>query len=697
MAGATGDAVNEALSEWLVVALISFSLIFQFSLHQIESWVRRRHPHLEPVMHMVYRELMVLGLVSILFLMYTQLAHPKPTAVHSFEFAHVFIFALAIFFVAAVMCALAASLRLSVYWKSIEHVALPHYRALKTEYTALRLRMHSRTSRVWRVVGWWLTDPRRLSRFRFLHETLAFHDLRFQIIFFRRLPDDFRFSAFLRRIKGIYFVDLVEPHYSLWILFLAAMLGDLVRRYASGDSVARLRTLSGTVRANDAGSAKDAGPVDDIAFREDVVGSAMLIAFALALIVIVQVLALKIRLIYWHLTKNPRIYYAHVHAVATSPLDLSQQTPGSLYPSTTLPGNNQNPISLTRANPHDTTPILSHPTAMNAIRPNGDPAGSGQSLEGQIWDDVERQPQAEASATGDKARPGVSFCDSTVVESAVTGSNASKREEKDLEAGAFRLSREWCADEVVMDREKLNGTGVHTGVASSPETQEVSLQNELLKHKSLAVKSPTLAKNREDVEQAREIEVKKYPWIVTKLIPRLGRVASAAEKLFWFGSHHLFFWCVQFSLFFSTVAMSASTASVLLRLFNNDAVTSLDIAALVVSVVCLLFVQLRVAFMLKKYVFVLVSASLLPEDIVKRTVRDLRHKRVIRVWDQSHTSEEEILEEEEILHENDEEDENEGGLETSENQSALQNRKTIGRYFREEAERGNMPGVSGNL
>ena len=67
---------------------------------------------------------------------------------------------------------------------------------------------------------WWFPNPAKLVRCWRLHEVITFHDIRFQVIYYRYLPDKFRFSAFLRKIKAVTFIELVERHWSLWVIFL---------------------------------------------------------------------------------------------------------------------------------------------------------------------------------------------------------------------------------------------------------------------------------------------------------------------------------------------------------------------------------------------------------------------------------------------------------------------------------------------
>lgn len=284
---AKGD-VSTITSEVLLIFLIVISLVFEILLHRIEHWVNHRHHHLQAVLKVLYRELMVLGVVSFSFIIYEVTKKPEGSLVLSFEFAHVFIFLLAIFYTIVVLSTMSASLRLSHRWKRMEQIDLVQYLHMKDQYTRLRLRVHKHRGTLWRVVRWWFPNFRDLWRYWQLHEIMAFHDIRFQFIYYRNLPEHFRFSSFLRRIKAVTFVHLVESHWSLWVIFLALVGADIIRR-KSTDS-----------------------PGSD--GKVDKVESPLIIVAAILLMIFVQVLAVKIRKIYWELTKNPRIYYEHLQA-----------------------------------------------------------------------------------------------------------------------------------------------------------------------------------------------------------------------------------------------------------------------------------------------------------------------------------------------------------------------------------------------
>lgn len=192
----------------------------------------------------------------------------------------------------------------------------------------------------------------------------------------------------------------------------------------------------------------------------------------------------------------------------------------------------------------------------------------------------------------------------------------------------------------------------------------------------------TILKNFEAAQTARGRRPRSYPALVTRLIPRLGRVASPVEKLFWFGSHKFFLWCVEFVLFFSTVLLAASAARLSLSLVTKDVISGVQTASLVLSGANLAFVLLRIAVIIKRYIFILHNAGLIPEVVALETILAVQSSRsadgldVDVNVDTGHAS---FLESE---------------TEVEDDDASRERHTRLGRFFRSQAESGNMPGFS---
>lgn len=885
---AEGGDISPIVSELLLVLLIVISLVFGTVLHRLEHWVNHRHHHLQAVLKVLYRELMVLGLVSFSFIIYEVTRDPEPSIVLSFEFAHVFIFLLAIFYTIVVLSSMYASLRLSYRWKHMEQIDLVHYLHMKEQYTRLRLRVHKHRGALWRVFRWWFPSFKDLWRYWELHEMMAFHDIRFQFIYYRNLPEHFRFSSFLRRIKALTFTHLVESHWSLWIIFLVLVVADIIRREFIGDP-----SMEG---------------------KTDMVESFVIIFAAVLLVICVQILAHKIRKIYWELTKHPRVYYEGLQAedVAeeldavkrrrTSKTDKRSRSRSSndaadnsgdiaddegTDPSPPAEGTTEtemvNPMHLRIPRPGDipnsdeTYPVHRKPTLgaaetapdestdaeIDAITPDVARANGGKS-EGEaraqtsIASDTQRFEDMKSSlddiairhsldckihirdagsrsagpsleygrrdnshqigkGTTDKhselATPRKVLRDGLPITFEVRKAAARHSLELSRRPGSVELSRPVTAKSKALlakaaveaarkrsiekqfgrhsldnrqsgggsrpsvdqpkwdvtrgvwspkilsrissrrastddDGRRASGSEVgrtsvddrakqrrsielvaampHEELATrhhgpeelnperdlelgaiepeSPERNPVKpknarsgltwsirggneredgraeqqgVQHAWSRHRSFGFVNATIMKNLEHQQNASKMQPAEYPWIVKKLIPRLARVASPVEKLFWFGSHMFFLWCIEFVLFFATVVLSASTGTIFLIAVKKDRkYHRVNIAAEVMAAIALVFVLVRIAGIIKKYIFILHNASLVPESVALQTIHNVNKKRIRRESEDDVDSE---------LSGSDTEQEDE--------QSALEKRKTLGRFFRSEAEIGNMLGI----
>eukprot|EP00178_Gracilaria_changii_P001142 TRINITY_DN1161_c1_g1_i1.p1 TRINITY_DN1161_c1_g1~~TRINITY_DN1161_c1_g1_i1.p1 ORF type:complete len:939 (+),score=138.70 TRINITY_DN1161_c1_g1_i1:423-3239(+) len=889
--------ISTRLAEWLLVALIVFSLIFEAVLHKIEHWINHKHQHLKAVTWVLYRELMVLGLVSFLFILYETIEKPVGDTVLSFEFAHVFIFLLAIFYTVVLVSAMITSLRMSKRWKEMEQIDLVQYLLSKDKYARYRVDIHRHQGSYWQLFHWWFPNFKKLLEYWRLHELMAFHDIRFQVIYYRNLPEHFRFASFLRRIKAATFLELVDTHWSLWVILLVLVLADILRRYLTRDEIT---STSAKFILRAVGDDK-AGDVELPRYEPDNAESAFIIVGALILLILCQLLAMKIRHVYWELTKHPRVYYNNVEpAILSEELaaadekrrtgrngrlgsadqsydagDLADDegtdfAQGKLNPESEMldPMNHEpvsGPISVKpkdgldvkaqdqdgamseisaadthasergmlrygtamrvdgfkkeksslSADPSSSMDRIAQPPSRSSLelrRPvrsdlsanivsDGESRGSleqpslqskgngigdahdvhaaGHALPLEYHETARRhsldltrapavvatplatmtslQPTSVAHAAVNAARrrslEGNPLAQRTSLEYVPAGGSRSSLEldrddgnrrrslntprilshlssrrgsvdeensraslgfRNSLDSGrrSIELARAMPHDEVVerhhatavdlSDREinldldgersrRRGSLGEARGEknAKTSETADGDLshgddddtttrssrqQNSFLRQKTLAKLNATILRNLEIQEAARNAQPNYYPRIVRKLIPRLDRVASPIEKLFWFGSHKFFLYCVEFTLFFSTVLVAAAFASLSLLLLYDREITGANIASFVLPPITLSFVLLRIAGIIKKYIFIIHNASLVPEaEAIKAIHTATKKGPVVASFDDSEASGDET--------------------EAEDREAAREKRRKLGRYFRSEAEGGNIAGI----
>ena len=120
---AAGATVNRALAEWLIIAFVLFAILLEFIIHKIEHWVLKRHPSMQIILRNLYRELMILGLISFAFIMYLFHNEPNPDNALTFEVAHIFVFLFAIFHSSLVALIVYMAFKMSNEWRNFERVS----------------------------------------------------------------------------------------------------------------------------------------------------------------------------------------------------------------------------------------------------------------------------------------------------------------------------------------------------------------------------------------------------------------------------------------------------------------------------------------------------------------------------------------------------------------------------------------------
>lgn len=564
--------VERTLAEWLIVALILFTLIVDALLHRLDKWIENNQLRLSKIISNLYKEIMVLGLVSFGFIMYIFAASPDKNVKMTFEVAHIFIFLFAIFHTIVVVAAILISFGYSRRWKRIEHMTVKDYIEDKKVFQNMHEKREKHKNFVWHNLFWWVPHPSMLLIYWRKHERMAFHDTRFQFIKYKNLDQNFPFARYLRSLKYITFVELVEIHWTHYFFFLVVVLLDINR-----------------------------GPLSWHPNFEPI----FLVCTSLLNMVFVVILAVKIRKIYFTVLREPAIYFEEENGKSGEDSMSSENESREINEASNSTTEENEEEDTTNENPSVETTTLG--TIINF----------GFTLNDLLW----RRNTVET--------PNVKTENNTLsngvhdrVTQRVPSSDQQVRVRSFRSLNAFRKSQ--------------------TGSRNAARVDSHEDENEQAK------------KPKSNFEAPR--------WLVA-IVPRLGRVPSPGERLFWFGWHKFYIWCVEAVLFFTTVNVSTTIAILALQakdtLENNYTAksantkqlssvasnstiacaeflavssekstrtypnSSLMILALIVGVIALIFVLFHVGAIMKKYIFVMNNAQILPREEIEAAIRDV--------------------------------------------------------------------------
>mmetsp|Transcript_20020 Transcript_20020/g.80197 ORF Transcript_20020/g.80197 Transcript_20020/m.80197 type:complete len:257 (-) Transcript_20020:2715-3485(-) len=238
----------------------------------LEPWAEKKHPYIGMTMRVMYKELMSLGIIALIFTLIEVAVHPSKTVVIAFEYAHIFLFFLAVMNIVAVGATTYTSLRISRRWKKFQNLTTFKYEKDKNEYEALSAKQHSHHNVFWESFFWHGCNLKKLYRFNYLHDEMTFHDLRIQFLHYMDLPPVFNFSKYLRHVKSTIFVELVEIAWYSWLMVLSIFVVDCIRR---------------------------------IFYTSLTYDLAMLIALPWCNFIMCFVIYRKVKHVYWEMTKHP--------------------------------------------------------------------------------------------------------------------------------------------------------------------------------------------------------------------------------------------------------------------------------------------------------------------------------------------------------------------------------------------------------
>ena len=159
----------------MVVAVILITVVFEVVTHALDHYAEHV-PHIFQIVQRVYKELMLLGIISFgLFFFESSFCLP-PEFTHELHVIHILIFYISIMYIAEAIFILYVAGAVARRWTKIESISLMQYAGLKLQLAAITQRLEQRNV-VLRYLSWLLLYKQHAVRAQ-----AAYQDARLQFV-----------------------------------------------------------------------------------------------------------------------------------------------------------------------------------------------------------------------------------------------------------------------------------------------------------------------------------------------------------------------------------------------------------------------------------------------------------------------------------------------------------------------------------
>ena len=233
------------LATWCMVALIGFTVAFEYCLHHIEHQLRS-HTHYLKILSKVYKELMILGFISFSILIVLQVFALTSTVSETLEFVHVWFFFIALLYAIHVLVYMWLARRDKRRYDVATYRRIPDllegYKQMQLYETTRREKATSGGHYWCRFVVWcWnvsevsyvssvLSSIYQTPATR-LYAQMQFHIVRSLFIRTYNLPPHFDFAKYLRRCMSKHITEQLDIKETSWLILVLFLIINVVRVY----------------------------------------------------------------------------------------------------------------------------------------------------------------------------------------------------------------------------------------------------------------------------------------------------------------------------------------------------------------------------------------------------------------------------------------------------------------------------------
>ena len=204
-------AVNREHIELMVIAVVIITVLIEVGTHWIDH-ATEKHDHIFQIVQRVYKELMLLGIISFGLFFFESSACLAPAVTHELHVIHILVFFISIAYIAEAFFILYVAALVARRWNKLERITLVQYAGLKLHLAALTEKLESRK---WYEIVFYPSSWLLMYRQHSTRAAAAYQDARLQFVSCNRLPHDFCFNVYLRKCIRQVFVDLIHIHCAL--------------------------------------------------------------------------------------------------------------------------------------------------------------------------------------------------------------------------------------------------------------------------------------------------------------------------------------------------------------------------------------------------------------------------------------------------------------------------------------------------
>ena len=232
-------SLDMALATWMMIALIVFTISFEFFLHHVERQLLL-HTHYLKILSKVYKELMILGFISFAILIVLQVLELSSATTETLEFVHVWFFFIAVLYAIHVLVYMwlarrdkrrydvAACMRIPDLIEQYKQVqAEEETRQQRPGCWAAMARHWHRLCQVSFVSSVWSSVYQ--SRSTRVYQQLQFHIVRSLFIRTYGLKAEFDFAKYLRRCMSKHITEQLDIKEGSWLMLIVFLVINVIR------------------------------------------------------------------------------------------------------------------------------------------------------------------------------------------------------------------------------------------------------------------------------------------------------------------------------------------------------------------------------------------------------------------------------------------------------------------------------------